>query len=271
MTTWYDHPQYFEMVFRDETPTEIEFFEQCFDRYVDGPVETLFDPGCGGGRLVVGMAAKGYQSTGLDLSDAMVRYANAALRRRKLGGKLNDDGSPPPRGSVVVRGDMSDFELPRTFDAVHCTFNTFRHLMKQTQVDGHFASVARHLRPGGIYILGYHLIPPDAEEAEIERYTATHGGTRVSCTLRVTDFDRRTRTENIRINVKATLKSGKIKRIVSEFPLRLYNARQTKSWIKRHDDKFELVAVHDFGYDIDETREIDDDLADAIFILRRRG
>ena len=26
MADWYDHPQYFDMVFRDETPAEVSFF-----------------------------------------------------------------------------------------------------------------------------------------------------------------------------------------------------------------------------------------------------
>ena len=257
MATWYDHPQYFEMVFRDETPLEVKFFKEAFDAYASRTVHRVFEPGCGGGRLVVAMSADGYDATGLDLSPAMVRYANRQLRRRGLPGR-------------VVEGDMTDFEFDEKFDAVHCTFNTFRHLMTTRQVSDHFACVAKSLHRGGLYILGFHLIPPDAEEAEIERYRAKHGGTDVSVTLRVKDFDRRTRVENIRINVKATKRSGKIERIVSEFPLRLYNARQVRKMFRDIADDFELVAVHDFDYDIDIENEIDDDAADSIFILRRR-
>lgn len=257
MATWYDHPQYFEMVFRDETPMEVAFFQEAFEHYATRPVRRVFEPGCGGGRLVVAMAAEGYDVTGLDLSAPMAKYASRQLRRRKLPGE-------------VVVGDMTNFHYDPPFDAVFCTFNTFRHLMTTREVNDHFRCVAESLAPGGLYILGYHLIPPDAEEAEIERYRASHGGTQVSVTLRVTKFDRRTRREDIKINVKATKRSGKVERIVSEFPLRLYDARQTKKLFKDIDDQFELLAVHDFDYDMDITRKIDHDLADAVFILRRR-
>lgn len=257
MATWYDHPQYFEMVFREETPIEVAFFEQAFDQYAARTVQRVFEPGCGGGRLVVAMSAKGYDANGLDLSEPMVRYANGQLKRRKLPG-------------TVVQGDMTEFSFAEKFDAVHCTFNTFRHLMTKQQVRNHFRCVADNLHPGGLYILGFHLIPPDAEECEVERYRAKHAGTEVCVTLRVKEFYRRTRREEIRINVKATKRSGKVERIVSEFPLRLYNAVQTKRLIKEIDDDFELVAVHDFDYDIEFERDIDNDLADAIFILRRR-
>lgn len=257
MATWYDHPQYFEMVFREETPLEVKFFEEAFEAYAARTVHRVFEPGCGGGRLVVAMSAKGYDATGLDLSGPMVTYANRQLRRRKLPGR-------------VVQGDMTDFAFDEKFDAVHCTFNTFRHLMTKQQVDDHFRCVAQSLHPGGIYILGFHLIPPDAEECEVERYRASHGGTDVSVTLRVKEFDRRTRREDIRINVKATKRSGKIERIVSEFPLRLYNARQAKSMLKDISPWFELVALHDFDYEIDVEFDLDDEMADSIFILRRK-
>ena len=236
---------------------EVAFFKEAFEHYSKRPVKRVFEPGCGGGRLVVAMAAEGYDVTGLDLSAPMANYASRQLKRRKLPGK-------------VEVGDMTDFKYRPKFDAVHCTFNTFRHLMTTKEVNAHFRCVADSLAPGGLYILGYHLIPPDAEEAEIERYRASHGGTNVAVTLRVTEFDRRTRREDIKINVKATKRSGKVERIVSEFPLRLYDARQTKKMFKDIDDDFELLAVHDFDYDMDYTCKIDDELADAVFILRRR-
>ena len=57
---WYDYPQYFDMVFRDETAAEVNFFKQAFDVYATGTVKRLYEPGCGSGRLVVAMAAAGY-------------------------------------------------------------------------------------------------------------------------------------------------------------------------------------------------------------------
>ena len=254
---WYDHPQYFEMVFRDETPMEVAFFKEAFEAYASRHVHRVFEPGCGGGRLMVSMAADGYDVTGLDLSEAMVRYAAGQLRRRKLPG-------------AIEHGDMTDFRFRPKFDASFCTFNTFRHLMTETAVRDHFRCLADSVHPGGIHILGMHLSPPDIEEYEIERYRAKHGGTDVSVTLRVTDFDRKTRRENLRVNVKATKRSGDIVRLVSEFPLRLYSARQMRSLLRKIDGDWEHVATHDFDYEIDETQDVDDDAADSLFILRRR-
>ena len=257
MADWYDHPQYFDMVFRDETPAEVSFFQDAFDRYAKRPVQHVLEPGCGSGRLVAAMSERGYEVTGLDLSQPMLNYLGKRLRRRKLQANL-------------VLGDMTSMEFSTLFDAAFCTFNTFRHLLSDKDAISHLKSVAKHLRSGGIYILGFHIIPLDADTECTERWKASHGGTDVSVTLKVIDFERRIRQEKLRVSIKATKKSGKIERIRSEFSLRLYTYQQVQKLVNAVRDDFELVGIHDFDYDIDEVRSMDEDLTDAVFVLRKR-
>ena len=257
MEDWYDHPQYFDMVFRNETAAEIAFFAAAFDRFADGPVRSVLEPGCGSGRLVAAMAARGYQVTGLDLSQSMLDYLDRRLRRRGLQADL-------------VLGDMTEMVFDRPFDAAFCTFNTFRHLIQEQDAISHLKSVAECVRPGGLYLLGFHLIPMDADPECIERWQASHGGTKVNVTLRVIDFDRRKRQEMLRVSIKAQKRSGKVDRIRSECPLGIYTPAQAKRLLKKVDDLFEIRSIHDFDYDIDETRDFDNDLTDALFVLKRR-
>ena len=108
MSSWYDHPQYFDMVFRDETAAEVRFFEQAFGRFGDGEFHRLLEPGCGSGRLVAEMAAKGYELTGVDLSQPMLGYLERRLRRRGLSAELRCE-------------DMTDMHFKQAFDAAFCT------------------------------------------------------------------------------------------------------------------------------------------------------
>jgi SAM-dependent methyltransferase len=257
MASWYDHPHYFDLVFRDETAGEVEFFEQAFARFCDRPVRRLLEPGCGSGRLVVGMAQRGYDVTGLDLSQSMLDYLAKRLQRKQMSAEL-------------VLGDMTSMKFKRKFDAAFCTFNTFRHLTAEADAVQHLRSVAANLKPGGLYILGFHLIPLDADPECTERWRATDRGTQVSCTLRVIDFDRKKRQEMLRISIKATKPNGEVQRIRSEFPLRIYTPTQAKRLLKKVDDELEIVGIYDFDYDIDEPREFDNDLTDALFVLKRR-
>lgn len=257
MSSWYDHPHYFDLVFRDETPAEVKFFDQAFDRFASGKVKRLLEPGCGSGRLVVEMASRGYDVTGLDLSQSMLDYLERRLRRRKLNADL-------------VCGDMTSMNFRRKFDSAFCTFNTFRHLTKEADAIKHLRSVADNVRKGGLYILGFHLIPMDADPECTERWKASSGGTKLNVTLRVIDFDRKAREEMLRVSIKAEKRSGKIERIRSEFPLRIYTPAQAKSLFKKVDDVFEMAGIYDFDYEIDEPRKFNDDLTDALFVLKRR-
>lgn len=257
MASWYDHPQYFDMVFRDETAAEVAFFERAFARFAGRPVRRLLEPGCGSGRLVTAMAARGYELTALDLSEPMLKYLAARLARRGLAAEL-------------VCGDMTEMKFRHKFDAVFCTFNTFRHLTKEADAISHLKSVANSLHRGGLYILGFHIIPLDADPECVERWTAQHAGTNVNVTLKVIDFNRKSRREQLRVSVKAKKRSGQIERIQSEFPLRIYTATQAKQLFKQVADLFEIAGIYDFDYEIDEPREFDDDLTDALFVLKRR-
>ncbi|TWU10686.1 class I SAM-dependent methyltransferase [Allorhodopirellula heiligendammensis] len=256
-TSWYDHPQYFDMVFRDETADEVAFFQEVFEKYLTRPAKRLYEPGCGSGRLVAAMAAKGFDVVAVDNNAAMLAYLRRRLSRRGLDAEL-------------VLGDMTSHVCQPLVDAAFCTFNTFRHLTDGDSAERHLRSLARSLRRGGVYILGFHCIPLDADPNCTERWKAAHAGTQVSVTLRVIDFQRRRRLETLRVSIKATKPSGIIERIRSEFSLRLYTPTQAQKLLESVSDIFEIAGIYDFDCDIDQERKIDEDLTDAVFVLRKK-
>jgi len=257
---WYDYPQYFDLVFRDENALEVAFFQTAFAKYADGPVKRLLEPGCGGGRLIVEMAALGYEMVGMDLSKPSLAYLRRRLQRRGFAAEL-------------IHGDMTSFELDQPVDSGFCTFNTFRHLLTEEAAVEHLNCVAKAIRPGGIYILGFHIIPLDADEQCTERWKARHGGTEVSVTLAVRGFNRAARQEHLRATLTAKRRgAGKVAprtiRCQSNFDLRLYTLPEVRSLLAKV-PQFEIAEVFDFDYDMESTREMDDDLTDALFVLRR--
>jgi SAM-dependent methyltransferase len=252
----YDYPQYWDLAFRSETKLEADFIEAACRKYGKSPTTRLFEPGCGGGRLVVEMAARGYDVACIDLSEPSVNYLKRRLRRRGL-------------HANVRLADMTDVVAKPSVDAAFCTLNTFRHLTTEEAARRHLECVAKSLRPGGIYILGFHLLPPDADEECIERWSAKHGQTNVTTTLRVLDFDRRTRLETIRFSLR--VRAGKRDlRLQSDYKYRIYTAAQFHTLLASV-PAFELCDVFDFWYEIDEPLQLSDQLGDAVFILRRRG
>jgi SAM-dependent methyltransferase len=255
LASWYDQPQYYDMAFRSETGPEADFIEAACEKYCRFPVTSLLEPACGTGRLVTELAVRGYRVSGFDLSEPSLAYLKRRLARRQL-------------DATVFRADMADFRLPARVDAAYNTFDSFRHLLTEADARRHLQCLAASLRPGGIYILGFHILPLDASEECTERWTERHGGTQVTVTLRVLETDRRRRIEKLRISLLARGRFGE-RRFRHDFAFRMYTATQFRRLLSSVPE-LELCDVYDFWYEIDEPLEFDDEISDTVFILRKR-
>ena len=257
MASWYDHPAYYDLAFRSETRPEADFIEAVCRKYCPFPVRHLLEPACGSGRLVTELAARGYHVSGLDLSEPALAYLRRRLARRGLCG-------------TIFHADMADFSLPKPADAAYNTFDSFRHLLDEPSARRHLQCVADSLRAGGIYILGFHLLPPDAAEECIERWTERHGGTQVTVTLRVLATDRRRRREWLRVSTLVR-QGARTLRFRDEFALRMYTATQFRRLLADVPGLELLDDVYDFWYEIDDPLRLSNELSDTVFILRKIG
>lgn len=252
---WYDHPRHYECLFESETEREADFLEAAFRQYGTPPVRNLLEPGCGSGRLVIEMARRGYAVTGLDRNVRSLAFLRQRLRKRGL------------RATLKLQ-DATAFTLRRRSDAAFCTFNTFRHFLSEEAAQSHLESVALALRPGGLYVLGLHLLPLDVAEECVERWSGRVGQTRVTATLRVLAMDRRLRRERLRLSLHVR-SPQRVWRLRSEFDLRLYTAGQLRRLLAKI-PTFELLDVFDFWYEIDRPLALNDEITDTVLVLRRR-
>lgn len=117
-----------------------------------GPVLEL---GCGTGRMLVPMAEKGVDITGIDLSGKMLAAAH---------GRLETAGV----SATLIEGDMSRFEFAEPFALVFSGINSLLHLTSVTDLRSCFRCVRRALRPDGRFLFdifnvqpGYLATPPD--------------------------------------------------------------------------------------------------------------
>lgn len=120
----------------------------------------------GTGRVAAPLADRGVAVTGIELSAPMI----AQLR-----GKADDDRIP------VVLGDMATARAPGAgeFALVYLVFNTISNLLTQDEQVECFANAARHLRPGGHFLVelglpdlrrlppGQHAVPFEVSERHL--------------------------------------------------------------------------------------------------------
>ena len=110
--------------------------------------------GVGTGRIALPLSQRGVAVRGIDLSSAMV----ARLR-----------GKPGAEAVDVTIGDFASVTVPGTFALVYLVFNTIMNLTTQDEQVECFANAARHLGPGGRFVIEV-LVPDLQRLARGERY-----------------------------------------------------------------------------------------------------
>lgn len=111
--------------------------------------EPVLEFGVGTGRLAVPLAERGVEVTGVDISPEMLA-------------KLREKSS----AVTVVEDDMTTVSLGREFALAFIAFNSIFILEKQEAQVELFRNAARHLRPGGRFVLETVVVKPVSGEQE---------------------------------------------------------------------------------------------------------
>lgn len=120
--------------------TWAQYIENCFNKFTDKKIRSVLDLGCGTGSMTLELAARGYDMTGIDLSEDMLSVADSRVREAEL----ND--------VLFIYGNMASFELYGTVDAVVCCLDGINHLHKKEELLSCFSLVANYLEDDGLFI-----------------------------------------------------------------------------------------------------------------------
>ena len=125
-----------------------------------GPV---LEMGIGTGRLALPLAARGLEVAGIEASPVMVERLRA---------------KPGSEAIPVVIGDFTDTRVPGEFALVVLAFNTIFALPTEDAQIECFSNAARHLRPGGRFVLDSWVLDPTRFGATLSGHAA--GGAAVN-------------------------------------------------------------------------------------------
>jgi SAM-dependent methyltransferase len=193
---------------------------------------SILELGCGTGRVLVSLARSCGFIQGIDRSEAMLAICRERLRAAGVHGTI----------AGADAGDVTAFDLERSFDLALAPFRVFQNLETDEEVEGFFRCVRKHLAPGGSCVLNVFRPNMDLETLRREWCTpvdrvaweASIDGDRVVC------YDRRPRMdpENLVLYPELIYRrySGKDLRgeVVLELVMRCYYPDQFEKLIVRH-------------------------------------
>lgn len=138
------YSRYYNLLYKDKDYTgEAEYIHSLVQKYHPG-TKTLLDLGCGTGRHDILLAARGYEVTGVDMSEEMLAVARSNANLSTLNSQ--------PSSISFQQGDIRSARLGRKFDVVISLFHVMSYQVTNSDLLAAFATAREHLEPGGIFI-----------------------------------------------------------------------------------------------------------------------
>lgn len=104
------------------------------------PQAKILDVACGTGHVSSLLVKEGYQVTGLDGSEAMLRYARENA----------------PQADFLLL-DARAFNLPPVYDGAISTFDSLNHILSLAELETAFRNILAALKPGGWFFFDLNL------------------------------------------------------------------------------------------------------------------
>jgi SAM-dependent methyltransferase len=127
--------RYYDQLFA-HVSEDLPFWISQVNQYGDPVLELA----CGTGRITIALAQAGFDVTGIDNAEGMLREA----RRKSAEAGVEVEW---------VKADMRDFDLGRAFSLIILPANTLCHLLNLNDFEACLASVRKHLAPHGRFVI----------------------------------------------------------------------------------------------------------------------
>ncbi len=218
--------------------------------------------GCGTGRILIPTAVAGCEILGLDISEHMLSACRLKLQQQPK--------SVQERASLLLC-DMTDFDLDEKFGLITTPFRSFQHLISVQDQLACLNCIARHLAPGGKFILELFQTDPrrindpvylnkveDTPEFELP------DGRKMRRANRVVAFHRTEQYNDVELIFFITHPDGQTERMVQSFPFRYFFRYEVEHLLARAG----LEIIDLFG-DFDKS-PLTDDSPEMIVVAESR-
>lgn len=138
-STWFDSP-YYHILYQHRDMQEAQLFMDRLLAYLHPkPHERILDLACGKGRYSRYLSQKGYNVTGIDLSEQSINYARQYENERLH----------------FARHDMREVFRPNGFDFILNLFTSFGYFETDTENVVALRATAESLQPGGKLVIDF--------------------------------------------------------------------------------------------------------------------
>ncbi len=140
MNVFKDYAVYYDALYSEKDyNAECDFIETLFQDLSLIPIQQILDLGCGTGGHAIPLALRGYQVTGIDLSNPMLESARMKADQAGVQTRFQS-------------GDVRNLSLDTTFDAVIAMFAVVSYQTTNEDLVATFKTARRHLQKNSLFI-----------------------------------------------------------------------------------------------------------------------
>lgn len=136
---WFNSPYYHQLYFNRDKTEAAAFINQLIDYLQPKPTSRMLDVACGKGRHSMQLSERGFDVTGIDLSEESITEALAASNEK-------------------LHFYQHDMRLPfwiNYFDYAFNFFTSFGYFRTQREHDNAIRSIASSLKKEGVFVMDY--------------------------------------------------------------------------------------------------------------------
>lgn len=136
---WFDTPYYHELYAGRDSQEASAFVDQLIQYLKPAPGSVMLDVACGSGRHAIELADKGFDVTGIDLSQQSIEQALAHQHEH-------------------LHFYVHDMRLPFRINYYHYAFNfftSFGYFRTQREHDNAIRTIAQSLQKNGMFVMDY--------------------------------------------------------------------------------------------------------------------
>ena len=136
---WFNSPYYHQLYFKRDEREAAKFIDHLVEHLEPNPDAFMIDIACGKGRHSVQLASKGFDVTGIDLSEDSIREANNW-------------------GNEHLHFFVHDMRLPFRINYFNYAFNfftSFGYFDTRREHDNAIRTIAQSLKPGGEFVIDF--------------------------------------------------------------------------------------------------------------------
>jgi 2-polyprenyl-3-methyl-5-hydroxy-6-metoxy-1,4-benzoquinol methylase len=139
---WFNSKEYLD-VYQHRNESDAKLLFELIIKHIEIPIRgKVLDLACGPGRHSILFARKGFDVTGIDLSDNLLRVAESSARKEKL-------------DIHFIKADLRKIELSEKFDLVVNLFTSFGFFETDEDNFSIFRTASDLLKPGGYFVFDF--------------------------------------------------------------------------------------------------------------------